>query len=256
MATTVRYTTIQGEVIAEKRAGVRRTYVPDPLGSTVALLDNTQAQTDTFTYWPYGEEKSRTGTTATPFRFVGTLGYYRDSASRTYVRMRTFNTSLTRWVMEDPLGFESEELNLYRYAANQPMTATDESGLQTTIGHGCHDFLLPPRPFNPPWTGPRFRVDPIIRTIPKVPPITITQPRTRPRRTGICQWTGQYTCTLRFQIPFLGGYVCMWTCSLKTCYSAPCCLCPISATPNSISKKWPCLGETWIQLSGIGIWAC
>ena len=66
---TVRYTTVNGEIIAEKRNGVRRLYVPDPLGSTVALLDNTQAQTDTFSYWPYGEEKSRTGTTPTPFRF-------------------------------------------------------------------------------------------------------------------------------------------------------------------------------------------
>jgi hypothetical protein len=60
---------------------VRKLYVPDPLGSTVALLDNTQTQTDTFTYWPYGEERVRTGTTPTPFRFVGTAGYYRDSTS-------------------------------------------------------------------------------------------------------------------------------------------------------------------------------
>src|SRR5437588_9857996 len=74
---TVRYTTINGEIIAEKRDGVRRLYVPDPLGSTVALLDSMQTQTDTFSYWPYGEERTRTGTTPTPFRFVGTAGYYR-----------------------------------------------------------------------------------------------------------------------------------------------------------------------------------
>jgi hypothetical protein len=72
MAMKARYTVINGEVIAEKRTGVRRLYVPNPLGSTVALLDNTQAKTDTFEYWPYGEERSRTGTTATPFRFLGT----------------------------------------------------------------------------------------------------------------------------------------------------------------------------------------
>ena len=61
-----RYTVIDGEVIAEKRNGVRSLYVPDPLGSTVALLDSTQAQTDTFSYWPYGENDARTGATATP----------------------------------------------------------------------------------------------------------------------------------------------------------------------------------------------
>ena len=54
-----RYTVIDAEIIAEKRGGLRKQYVPDPLGSTVALLDNTQAQTDTFTYWPYGEVASR-----------------------------------------------------------------------------------------------------------------------------------------------------------------------------------------------------
>ena len=89
---TVRYTTVNGEVIAEKRAGVRRLLVPDPLGSTVALLDNTQTQTDTVSYWPYGEERARTGTTATPFRFVGAAGYRRDSPSKTYVRARSLTT--------------------------------------------------------------------------------------------------------------------------------------------------------------------
>src|SRR5439155_19954488 len=95
---TVRYTSVNGEVIAEKRAGVRRLYVPDPLGSTVALLDNTQAQTDTFAYWPYGEERARTGTTPTPFRFVGTAGYYRDSSGRSYVQARTLDRLKGRWL--------------------------------------------------------------------------------------------------------------------------------------------------------------
>src|SRR5438067_13197435 len=100
--TTVRYTTVNGEIIAEKRAGVRRLYVPDPLGSTVTLLDNTQAKTDTFDYWPYGEERARTGTTPTPFRYGGTLGYYRDSPGRTYVRRRQLDAVAGRWLSSDP----------------------------------------------------------------------------------------------------------------------------------------------------------
>ena len=54
MAMRVAYTVLDGEIISENRGGVERDYVPDPLGSTVALLDNTQAQTDTFTTWPLG----------------------------------------------------------------------------------------------------------------------------------------------------------------------------------------------------------
>src|SRR5437764_8724998 len=102
---TVRYTVMEGQVLSENRGGVERSYVPDPLGSTVALLDNTQTQTDTFTYWPYGEVRTRTGTTATPFQFVGTLGYYRDSISRDYVRSRVLRKDLARWQTSDPIGF-------------------------------------------------------------------------------------------------------------------------------------------------------
>ena len=68
MAMKVTYTTINGEIISENRNGVERDYVPDPLGSTLALLYNTQIKTDTFTYWPYGQVKTRTGTTASPFQ--------------------------------------------------------------------------------------------------------------------------------------------------------------------------------------------
>lgn len=127
---TVRYTVIDGEVIAEKRNGVRKLYVPDPLGSTVALLDNTQAQTDTFAYWPYGEVASRTGTTLTPFQFVGTAGYHQDSSSKTYVRARHLDTAKGRWLTEDPIGFRGGDWNLFRYVANTPTLLMDTSGLK------------------------------------------------------------------------------------------------------------------------------
>jgi RHS repeat-associated protein len=138
----VDYTVIDGEILSENRAGVKRDYVPDPLGSTVALLDNTQVQTDTFTYWPYGEEKSRTGTTATPFRFVGTYGYYRDLSGRAYVRARTLRTDLTRWLTEDQIGYDGGDLNVFRYANADPATFIDRWGLMAASGQKpCSDLL-------------------------------------------------------------------------------------------------------------------
>ncbi len=74
MAMKVAYTVVNGQLLSEDRAGVKRDYVPDPLGSTVALLDNTQTQTDTWSQWPYGEVRTRTGTNVRPFQCVGTLG--------------------------------------------------------------------------------------------------------------------------------------------------------------------------------------
>ncbi len=138
---TVRYTVIDGEVIAEKRNGVRKLYVPDPLGSTVALLDNTQAQTDTFSYWPYGEDAGRTGSTPTPFQYVGTAGYYRDSSIRDYVRTRTLSTLQGRWITEDPIGYIGGDWNFFRYVMDSPMSGADVSGMS--------------KDYKPPWLNPR-----------------------------------------------------------------------------------------------------
>src|SRR2546423_1363348 len=131
---TVRYTTVNGEVIAEKRNGVRSLYVPDPLGSTVALLDSTQTQTDTFTYWPYGEERTRTGTTATQFRFAGTLGYYRDSSNRAYVRARHLSTASGRWLTRGPYPVSTD--SAYPYVRGNPVGRTDRSGLRGRVDIG------------------------------------------------------------------------------------------------------------------------
>lgn len=126
---TVRYSVANGEIIAEKRNGVRNLYSPDPLGSTVALFDATQTKTDTWTYWPYGDVKTHIGSNGTPFQYGGTIGYRQDSASRTYVRRRVLDTARGRWLTEDPIGFGGMDWNLYRYASDRPAAVMDPSGL-------------------------------------------------------------------------------------------------------------------------------
>lgn len=136
MAMKVRYTTVNGRVIAEKRNGVRSFYVSDSLGSTVALIDNTQTITDTFEYWPYGEVRTRTGTNPTPLQFVGTRGYHTDSSSKSYVRARTLDTQKGRWMTKDPLVSRHRRRisiwigNPYQYVYGSPLTYFDRSGKQ------------------------------------------------------------------------------------------------------------------------------
>ena len=137
MAMKVRYTVMNGEVIAQKRGGVRSLYVPDPLGSTMALLDSTLTKTDTFSYWPYGEVASRTGTTATPLQYVGNKGYYRDNASRTYVGARVLDTRAGRWMTQDPIGFNGGDLNLYTYVLNNATNIIDSTGLRPSASKYC-----------------------------------------------------------------------------------------------------------------------
>ncbi len=124
----VRYTVANGQILAESRDGVAKRYVGDPLGSTAALVDTTGAFTDTFTYWPYGEERTRTGTTPTPFRFGGTLGYYRDDAGRTYVRARTLFPKVGRWATADPHP-ATDVFQATVYAKNNPIGLPDPAGL-------------------------------------------------------------------------------------------------------------------------------
>src|SRR5262249_10100292 len=138
MPMKVRYTVHNGRIVAENRGGVERDYVPDPLGSTVALLDNTQTQTDSFSYWPHGDERTRTGLTTNAVRYSRVTGCYQDYSRRIYVRARVLDVSAGRWLSPDPLPVALTDLNLYRPVFGNPVSRTDPSGLWCVhVGAGC-----------------------------------------------------------------------------------------------------------------------
>lgn len=134
---TVRYTTIDGEINAEKRGGIRKTYVPDPLGSTVALLGSQQQKTDTFGYWPFGETLSAFGGNTIAFRYVGTLGNFSNGSARAYIRARWLGVDVARWITVDPLSLESMDVPRFEYANQNPLLVIDASGLQGILCLGC-----------------------------------------------------------------------------------------------------------------------
>jgi RHS repeat-associated protein len=206
--TTIRYTTINGEVIAEKRNGVRRLYVPDPLGSTVALLDNTQTQVDTFTYWPYGEVRTSTGTTSPPFQFVGTKGYYTNGVGRTYVRARYLHTQKGRWLTEDPIAFNSGgDANVYRYVRCNPVSSVDISGAAQS-NPNLSSFNL---------SGSQCQI-----AHPGLP----------------CLWYGIYFCSNGRRVNWI---TCAYDCVLLWCFTwflEPPCPCPKSGTATSPTFPW------------------
>lgn len=127
MAASVVYTNFNGRLVHENRGGVERGYVPDTLGSTIALVDSTGTITDTWSYWPYGEVASHTGSSTTPFTFVGTLGYYKDLVSKlTYVRARFYQAFTGQWMTTDPLW---PHLPACAYAHGKPTSFVDPSGM-------------------------------------------------------------------------------------------------------------------------------
>ncbi len=126
MAMSVVYTNFCGMIVSETRGGVERDYVPDTLGSTAALVDETQTITDRWEYWPYGEVSQRSGASGTPFTFVGTLGYFKDVLDKTfYVAARYLDVLRSRWLTVDPLWPQEPA---YSYALVNPVTNVDPTG--------------------------------------------------------------------------------------------------------------------------------
>ncbi len=79
MAMSVTYSNFGGEIILENRLAVQSRYLTDPLGDTVALVNTSHVETDTWQYWPFLETAFRIGTTQTPIAFCGSLGVFQPT---------------------------------------------------------------------------------------------------------------------------------------------------------------------------------
>ena len=137
MPMSVRYTTVDGQVLCENRGGVKTLFMPDTLGNVIETRNmDTGAQTSSTTYWPYGEVRTQTGTNPSPFGFCGVWGYYTQTGQPTYVRARYYRPNLGRWQTVDPL-WPAEAT--YNYTSNQPTFVLDPAGLAAFGGKtvGC-----------------------------------------------------------------------------------------------------------------------
>ena len=100
--------------------------------------------TDTALYDGFGMTVSRTGSTATPFGFVGAGQYQSDGDSGLMLLgHRMYDTSVGRFISSDPA---KAGANWYAYCGDNPLSRTDPSGLISlkdawywlTHGFQCH----------------------------------------------------------------------------------------------------------------------
>ena len=100
------------------------------IGSVVAITDNTGAVTSSYSYSPWGESNSLSGSIFgyTGQRFDSETGLY-------YYKARHYSPALGRFLQPDPIGYAGG-MNLYEYANSEPVGRNDPLGLKSPPSTG------------------------------------------------------------------------------------------------------------------------
>jgi RHS repeat-associated protein len=114
-------------------------YMQDQLGSTRLLTSATGAVTGTYTYDPWGNITSHTGTATTPLLYAG---QYQDPQTGCYyLRNRWYDPATAQFLTIDP--DVSQTQAPYTYTADNPITNADPDGLMTnSLGPDCSGMLF------------------------------------------------------------------------------------------------------------------
>ncbi|MBU6426624.1 hypothetical protein KGQ27_00045 [Patescibacteria group bacterium] len=118
------------------------TYHYDIQGSTVALSDSNGNVTDSYAYDSFGGLANNDGDSPQSFRYLGRYGIVDDGNGLYHARARYFNPQLGRFLTKDPVtgkDSDSQRLNRYVYALNNPLKILDVSGLRPQEGYFLYE---------------------------------------------------------------------------------------------------------------------
>jgi RHS repeat-associated protein len=140
-ATTTNLLTGPGidEYLARSDGSTTRYFLPNHLGSTLALTDPAGTITTRYTYSPFGETTQTGEASSNPFQYTGREN---DNTGLYYYRARYYDPKIQRFVSSDPIGLAGG-LNTYAYVDNNPIGYIDPYGLYRCVGGASCDFTPP-----------------------------------------------------------------------------------------------------------------
>jgi RHS repeat-associated protein len=113
--------------VSERRGTTSKYFQGDHLGSTRAIANSSQTQTDTWIYDAFGRVMTRTGTSVAPFQFAGDWQYQADGdSSLMLLGNRYYDAEAGRFISLDPIQAGD---NWYAYCDNNPLKWIDPLGL-------------------------------------------------------------------------------------------------------------------------------
>ncbi|AFY47866.1 RHS repeat-associated core domain protein [Nostoc sp. PCC 7524] len=107
-------------------------YLTDRLGTVRDVANTVGELINSIDYNSFGQILAQTNPSAGD-RFTFTGREYDEEIALYYYRARYYDANLGRFISQDPIGFAGQDVNLYRYVGNNPVNATDPSGLIAAI---------------------------------------------------------------------------------------------------------------------------
>ena len=102
-------------------------YTNDHLGTSQILTDSNGLVVWHGDYQPFGEVNTVVNSIGNDFRFPGQ--YYDSETGLHYNHHRYYDPSTGRYISADPIGLDGGDVNIYSYAGQNPINATDPEGL-------------------------------------------------------------------------------------------------------------------------------
>jgi RHS repeat-associated protein len=132
-ARVVTYTYGMGLTSRTDALGVHGFFDTDATGSVIGLTDNSGAIANKYIYTPFGDELYEAETVSNNFEFHGSIGATEDAENLLYMRERSYDVELGRFLSEDPLYLTGDVANLYRFANNDPIQFVDPTGEMSVL---------------------------------------------------------------------------------------------------------------------------